>query len=339
MSELYAVVAPGLEGVAADEIRRRGFKQVQPGRGGVRFEGAALRANRELAIPNRIYERVARFKCFTFEQLEAGIDGLDLAKYGGLTAKAACKASRLYHTGAIEERVGALLTNGPTELLVRIDRNRCTVSVDTSGELLHRRGWRLEGGPAPLRETLATGVLALAGWTPDTALFDPMCGSGTFLIEAAIAASGRAPGARRSFACEAWAQGPDAPADDPHILKNIYTNEYAISGRDRSRTAVDAALRNAERAEVTVTVEAGPAREAVAPAETGLLVCNPPYGRRASGVAAAYDELGGMLAGAFAGWKAAVLCPDTASARRLGREPQATYPLRNGGLRVDLVVC
>jgi putative N6-adenine-specific DNA methylase len=283
-----------------------------------------------LAIPSRIYERVTRFKCFTFEQLEIAMADLDLSKYGGVTAKAACKSSRLYHSGAIEERLRRMLPEGPIELLARVDHNRCTISVDTSGELLHRRGWRLEGGPSPIRETLASAILALAGWTPGTALFDPMCGSGTFLIEAAIAAAGRAPGARRTFVCEAWDSAEPVVPSEPV--------ETVIAGSDRNRAAVDAALRNAERAEVSVKIEVARAQEATAPAETGLLVCNPPYGRRAKGVEAAYEALGALLAGPFAGWRAAILSPSAAMERRLGREVIQKLPLKNGGLKVDLLV-
>ncbi len=296
----------------------------------MRFLGSPLRANRVLAIPNRIYQRVARFKCFTFEQLEEAVEALDLSAYGGLTPRAATKASRLYHTGAITERLQRMLPEGPTELLARIDRNKCTLSVDTSGELLYRRGWRLERGPAPLRETLAAGMLAVASWKPRTALFDPMCGSGTFLIEAAVAASGRPPGGRRSFACERWCE-PE-PTPEAEAVPTV------VAGSDRHPAAVETARRNAERAEVEVTLEVSSASDATPPAETGLLVCNPPYGRRARGAAEAFDALGALLTGAFADWDAAVLCADPDMATRLGREVRLRCPLRNGGLKVEVLL-
>ncbi len=317
-------------GVAADEIRAAGFAEVQPGRGGVRFEGSALRANRVLAIPSRVYARVARFKCFTFEQLEAGVRDVDLSRYGGLAPKASCRASRLYHTAAVCERVARHVTPGATELLIRIDRNRCTLSVDTSGERLHRRGWRIEGGAAPLRETLAAGMLALAGWKPGTPLIDPMCGSGTLLVEAAVAAAGRAPGGGRRFPCECWL--------DPEPMPKGEAVATRIVGRDQSQAAVSAARNNAERAGVELELAVGRAREATALGAPGLLITNPPYGRRAKGAATAFDELGALLTGPFADWKGAVLCAERTLESRLGREVVARYPLKNGGLKVELLV-
>ncbi len=329
-TELYAVVAPGLEGAAAEELRRYAFADVQPGKGGVRFSGSPLRANRALAIPTRIYQRVARFRCHTFAQLEAGLRAVDWAPFGGLTPKASTKASRLYHTGAIAERAAQIVPSGPGELLVRVDRDRCTLSVDTSGDRLHRRGWRQEGAAAPLRETLAAGVLALVGWRPGVALFDPMCGSGTLLVEAAVAAAGRLPGADRVFPCEAWCPAEALP---PEVAVPTL-----IAGRDRSASAVEAARRNAERARVEVELSVGDARAATPPAERGLLVCNPPYGRRAKGATAAYDALGALLVGPFRGWDAAILCADPTHAERLGRPVGERHPLRNGGLKVELLV-
>jgi putative N6-adenine-specific DNA methylase len=240
-----------------------------------------------------------------------------------------CRKSRLYHSGAVAERLAAVVPAGPGGLYVRIVRDRCTLSVDTSGELLHRRGWRPETGAAPLRETLAAGILRLAGWSPGEALYDPMCGSGTLLIEAAVAAAGLAPGRMRSFDCERWC----APAEVPRgaAVPTI------IAGGDRSEAAVDAARRNAERAGVEVTLATVDARHASAPAERGLVVCNPPYGRRAR-LDDAYRVLGRRLADDLATWRAAILCPDAQNARVLGRKAEQIFALQNGGLKVSLIV-
>ena len=329
-TDLYAVVAPGLERVAADELRRHGFTHVQPGRGGVRFSGSALGANRRLAIPTRVLQRVARFKCFTFEQLEAGAAAVDWAPFGGVTPRATCRGSRLYHSGAVEERLTRVVPEGPTELLARIHRDHCSLSVDTSGPRLHLRCWRVEGGAAPLRETLAAGILALAGWRPGTSLYDPMCGSGTLLVEAAVAAAGRAPGGARTFACERW-----CPAEP---IPELEATATSIGGRDRRAAAVETAGRNAGRAQVEVTLEVGSARDATPPSEHGLLVCNPPYGRRARGAGAAWGELVALLSGPFAAWDAAVLCPASDLEARLERPVKARHPIRNGGLKVNLLL-
>jgi len=280
---------------------------------------------------------VARFEARDFATLERRVRALPWARFGvGFAPRAACHASRLHHTGAIEERLGRWLPAGETALLARFERDVCTLSVDTSGERLHKRGWRVETGPAPLRETLAAGLLRLAGWAPGEALYDPMCGSGTFLIEAAGAAQGLLPGRLRGFECEAWL-GRDARRDallrrPPGPLERA----TILAGSDRAKPAVEAAKRNAERAGVHTALRLSvlEAAHAQAPAERGLLVCNLPYDRRASGAAHAAERLGRALTGAFSGWRAAVLSPTLDLSVVLGRPPQATHMVDNGGLRV-----
>ncbi len=325
---LFAATWPGLEDVAAEEAREAGFADVQPVPGGVNLRGDPLRANRMLAIPNRILQRVARFKAFTFEQLVEGAAAVDWTPFGGLTPQVTCRKSRLYHSGAVAERLAKAVPPGPGGLFARISRDRCTLSVDTTGELAHRRGWRQETGRAPLRETLAAGLLRLVGWRPGTPLYDPMCGAGTPLIEAAVRAAGRWPGEDRAFACEGWC--PSTPLPERPATPTL------IAGGDRHGPTVAAARRNAERAGVAVALVEADARDATPPAAEGVLICNPPYGRRVRrGDASA--ALGALLDGPFAGWRAGVLCAD---ADRLAtrRAPSARHRLRNGGLAVDFVV-
>lgn len=333
---LFAICPPGVESVVADEITARGFDGAQPTEGGVAFSGDALRANRVLSTPTRILQRVAAFEAHDFAALQRGTAAVEWARLFpgvGFTPEVACHHSRLYHTGAVAERVAAVVPPGPTGLYVRIVDDHCTVSVDTSGERLHRRGWRVEPGPAPLRETLAALILRLAGWRPGEALYDPMCGAGTFLVEAASAAAGLAPGRLRTFACEAWL--PPAPL--PRMGEAVAT---PIAGSDRAKPAVEAARRNAERAGVTPTLavlEAAHARP-IDPSG-GLLVCNPPYDRRAPGAGHAIGRLRLALDGPFATYRAALLLPDARAAHELGRPISAELPLDNGGLRVHLVLC
>ncbi|MCB9547494.1 MAG: hypothetical protein H6706_16840 [Myxococcales bacterium] len=327
---LFATCPPGLEGVLDAELARHGFRSREIKPGGVHFRGSPLRANRLLATASRVLLPVARFKATDFDDLVAGASAVDWSPYGGVTPKVSAARSRLFHTGAVAERLGALLPAGDTALYCRLMHDRCTLQIDTSGEHLHKRGWRTETGQAPLRETLAAQILALAGWEPGVPLVDPCCGSGTFIIEAAVQAAGLAPGRLRSFACERWWRSELVPTGDavPTILR----------GSDRSKAAVAAARHNAERAGVAVDLQVASARQVEAPAPTGLLVANPPYGRRAEDLATAWDELGALLAGPFAGWKAAILSPERGLARRLRREPETRYHLRNGGLNVDLLI-
>jgi len=315
--------------VVAAELTALGFSEVSSQKGGVQFTGDPLRANRQSACATRILQRVARFNASSFSQLQKGAAAVDWSPFGGLTPQATCRKSRLYHTGAVEARLAEIVPPGPGTLQARIVRDRCILSVDTSGERLHRRGWRVETGPAPLRETLAALILRLADWSPGEALYDPMCGSGTFLIEAAVAAAGRWPGARRSFACEGWV------TDTPLPLGDVVAT--SIAGSDRSAAAVGAALRNAQRAEVEVSLVQGRAADVRPSAESGLLVCNPPYGRRAS-VGSAFAELGHLLTGPLRGWRAAVLCPHRRFEAALARPVQARHPVTNGGLSLDLLL-
>jgi putative N6-adenine-specific DNA methylase len=327
---LFAVAQPGLEAAVAAEAVERGFTGARAEPGGVAFEGDPLRANRALATPTRVLQRVARFRARSFDELVAGAAKVDWAPFGGLTPRAVAHKSRLYHTGAVAERLAGVVPAGPVELLARLDHDVCELSVDTSGEPLHRRGWRLETGAAPLRETLAAGILRLAGWRPGEALYDPMCGSGTFLVEAGTWAAGRAPGADRTFACERWC--PPSPMPEWAPVPTV------VAGSDRSRASVEAARRNAERAGIVLMVTETGVGRARPPAETGLLVCNPPYGKRSPAALHAFERLAAALAGPFARWRAAVLVPEPAWVPRLGRPVAHHHPLTNGGLRVDLVL-
>ncbi len=329
MSRLFAVAPPGQESVVAAELSDLGFADLFVQKGGVQFTGDALRANRQSACATRILQRVARFNASSFTQLLKGASTVDWTVFGGLTPQATCRKSRLYHTGAVESRLAEVVPPGPGMLLARIVRDRCILSVDTSGERLHRRGWRVETGAAPLRETLAALILRIADWQPGEAVYDPMCGSGTFLVEAAVAAAGRWPGAQRRFACEEWLT--DAPLPPRKAIDTV------VSGSDRSGAAVGAAQRNAERAGVEIAISQSRAADVEVPAEKGLLVCNPPYGRRAS-VGSAFNELGALLAGPFSQWRAAILCPHQRFETALKRPILSRHSIQNGGLSLDLLL-
>ncbi len=327
---LYAVVAPGLEKVAADEARSKGFRSVRSGAGGFTLRGSPLRANRVLGIPSRILVPVAEFRARHFSELEAGARAVDWGKFRGLTPVATTNKSRLFHSKAVEGRLSNIVPEGPGTLKVKLDNDVCTLSVDTTGELLHRRGWRQNPGTAPIRETLAAGMLALAGWKPGTALYDPMCGSGTFLIEAAIAAAGRPPGGARSFDCDAWWKS--------ELPVRFDAVETVIAGSDQNQHMVKAAKDNAEKAGIELNVSRLDAKDAVPPAETGLLIVNPPYGKRSAHPAEAFDQLGALMTGPFKAWRVGMLCPAQELAKRLGRKPAETHVITNGGIKLRFLV-
>ena len=361
----FAVTAPGAEALAAREVSHLpDIQDVRAVAGGVSFRGdltTGFRANLWLRLPTRILLRLGRFRARDFESLrcEAALLPWSELVPRGTPAhfQISQRGSRLYHTGAIAERLEALWSDligprvepssPPQRVLVRGVRDVWTVSLDASGERLHRRGWRPETGPASLRETLAAQILALCEWSGDRPLVDALCGVGTFAIEGATLALGRAPGAARPFACELWqgapleewarlrarALAPEPPASLPLIV-----------GIDRDARAVASARRNAERAgcDRCIRFESGPLAALEPPPGPGLVLLNPPYGRRLGRpreLAAQYAELGRTLRTRYRGWRAGVLTPGEKLEAALGLRVRTRHPLRNGGLAIRLSVC
>jgi putative N6-adenine-specific DNA methylase len=262
---------------------------------------------------------------------------------------------RFPHKGALENKVELAIRDAlrgprlpgprpphePVPVLVHAEGDLVRVSVDASGDLLHRRGWRQETAKAPLRENLAAAVLRLAGWAPGEPLVDPMCGSGTFPIEAATIAMGRAPGAGRTFAFERW------PGLDQAAVRKVRAAAGAlqvldraalIAGSDRDPGAVRAAVGNARRAGVADRVRLDERRfeELVPPPVPGLIVSNTPYGERVG--SGQIGWIAQALRARWAGWRVALLVPP--SAKRvltpLGLEEVAGF--RNGGIPVRVLV-
>jgi putative N6-adenine-specific DNA methylase len=364
---LFAVAAPGLESVIADEIRALGDAgDVHLVPGGVEFRGdleTIWRANLWLRAATRVLARLGEVHTRDFSRLRRGLARLPWSLVADgprrVTVSASAHQCRLYHTGALAENVELAVAEAlgkgamaPAEseapelpIYLRGVGDTFTVSLDTSGELLHRRGWRIEAGEAPLRETLAAGLLALASWDPRTPLVDPCCGSGTILLEAAALAAQRAPGAGRRFAFEAWpgfdaerwqrlrAEGtPATPEAMPPLL-----------GCDTDAEVIAVARHNAERAGFGdwVRLCAQPLSEAAPPegAGPGLVLCNPPYGRRSGArrdLPKLYHALIHVLRTRFSGWRLGILTADRGLPSHFGLRPAATHPLVNGGLRVVL---
>jgi putative N6-adenine-specific DNA methylase len=387
----FAVVAPGLEEAARREVAALpDATDVRTVDGGVEWRGppaTGARANLWSRVATRVLARAGDVQAREFGKLRRGLARLPWAAFVPPGATVAVRATttrcRLYHTGAIAETVvagvgdavrgvrayqapardegaegdgaddAAAVEPATTTIYVRGVGDRFTFSVDASGELLHRRGARTEVGAAPLRETLAAGVLALAGWTPAEPLCDPMCGAGTFPIEAAALALGRAPGLARGFATARWPLFAQHPEIQRALVEEAGARAAAapptpdalvIAGSDRDPKLVESARRNAERAGVAAHVTFGCADlgDARAPAASGLVVVNPPYGRRLGDprhVERSYRDLGRTLRARFPKWRAAVLAPARLPAKTLGLPVTATFPLVNGGLRVTLIVC
>lgn len=227
---------------------------------------------------------------------------------------------------------------------VFLTRDDAVFYLDTSGDALFKRGWRTATGEAPLRENLAAGILKLAGWTPEQPLLDPMCGSGTFLVEAALMARNRAPGLGRSFGFEKlrnhdakdWAALRDQVA--AHENNSIKTDIY---GYDRSGDAIAISTRNiaALGLQDVITLKQCSFEDSKPPVTSGLLITNPPYGVRMEeleDLAAWYPKLGDILKQRYAGWTAYILTADLRIAKLMRLQPSRRTPLFNGALECRL---
>ena len=363
LMDLFAVTAPGLESIALGELKRLGLKG-KAEEGGVSYKGnaeAIYTSNLWLRTASRVVVRVARFHASTFHELERRARQVPWLEFlpanSAVRVRATCRKSRLYHSDAVAQRVLDAIArvapqaiapeNEPAQLfVVRIVDDQCEISADTSGELLHRRGYRVEVAKAPLRETLAAAMLLASGWRPAEPLLDPMCGSGTIPIEAALLARGIAPGLHRGFAFMDWPTFQKATWERA-VESAIGTDKRAsgdqtITGADRDDGAIEAARRNAERAGV-----ASDLRFAVRPLSASLhelervdrpgwVLTNPPYGVRVGDPDALrnlYAKLGTAVKSAE-GWKLGILTSDTQLSRQMGLPMRARFSTSKGGIPV-----
>ena len=222
-----------------------------------------------------------------------------------------------------------------------LEKDKATLYLDTSGEPLFKRGWRTGPGEAPLRENLAAGIVMLTGWQPGEALLDPMCGGGTLLAEAGAMARGRAPGARRNFGFEKLASFQAAVWERLKQEKPLEAANPALYGSDNDPRALDDARRNLAAAGVErwVTLEQVDVLQRVAPAPSGVLIANPPYGERMGSLdelARFYPRLGDALKKNFAGWRCYLFTADLRLPKLIRLAPSARTPLWNGALECRL---
>jgi putative N6-adenine-specific DNA methylase len=372
----FAVTAPGLEPFTARELNSLGLVPI-PGfegisAGGVAFKGdlpALYRANLHLRTASRILARLGTFFYATsFPELEKRAARLPwergLAPGQPVAMHVTCHQSKLYHSDAVarsvlaglEERLGkasALVKTDeeadghpPQLIVVRLVDDKCTISLDSSGDLLYKRGYRLAVAKAPLRETLAAALVMASGWDPSAALLDPFCGSGTIPIEAALMRLGLPPGLNRRFACMDW-PGYDEAAftvQRSAISKQKTENggkspDVAILASDRDAGAIKMAQANAERAGVSEFIEfkCQAVSSITPPAAPGWVVTNPPYGIRVSegkDLRNLYAQFGNVLRRQCPGWNLAVLCNDAVLLGQMQMELDTSIGLVNGGIGV-----
>ena len=358
---LFAIVSPGLETVCAGELAELGVSDLATTAGGIAFSGRLAdlyRANLHLRVANRLVVRFGRFRCRDFPELYKQALRLPWGRFlrpgTPLVCRVTCRGSRLNHTGRVAETLQAAAGHALGQaaapaggngqlLLVRMVDDVVELSIDSSGELLHRRGYRTNVAAAPLRETLAAGVLHLLGWRGTLPLADPLCGTGTFLLEGAMLACNRAPGLQREYAFMHWpgyrAGLWDQLCNEARRVERICP--VSIVGGDVDAGALAAARANLARAgfDKEVELSQGPLSSRPVHAGGGLVVCNPPYGKRLvteEPLADYYATLGRDLQRAFPAWRKALLCPDPALARASGLPLRELAQLDNGGLRVWL---
>lgn len=357
----FVVTTPGFEQVCAAELNVLGIEKTEIMLGGVEFTGGLhelYQANLWLRSATRVLVRVGELQARDFPTLFKRLQRLPWGRFikpgSKCTIRATCHRSRLSHSGrvgetcrqAIEKALGAEGEGeGQVTVYLRLEDDRCQVSIDSSGELLHRRGYRMANVTAPLRENLAAGCLLALGYDGSVPLVDAMTGSGTFAIEAALIALNRAPGAGRQFAFMDW---PKYRAGLWQQLllnaqraerKELPTPIYAV---DSNPKAIDAARQNLAAAGFSEVVQltCKPMQELVVGQQTGLIICNPPYGERIGRTAvlqALYKDLGRVYGDSFAGWQGALVCPDSELIRSTGIAFEPKIRFSNGGIRVALL--
>jgi putative N6-adenine-specific DNA methylase len=383
MPNFFAVCSPGLESFTAKELKEMGLlptrpfpspKTFSPGKdevdeiGGVEFRGSLADlylANLHLRTASRILLHLGSFYTDTFSDLGRRAKRLSWEAYlkprRPVALRVACHKSRLFHSAAVTERVlesiGTRLgqvpptkkfgegeeSNPPQLIVVRLVENRCTFSLDSSGVLLHKRGYRLATAKAPLRETLAAGILMASDWNLRSPLIDPFCGAGTIPIEAALMAHKIPPGIQRHFAFMDW------PNFDPEVwerLKGLSQKGQAkvfpsIIGSDRDAGAIRAAGENAERAGVadSVLFSCKAISALDPPPGPGWVVTNPPHGVRLKSnrdLRSLYIRLGRILRAKCPGWHTAILCSSDSLLDLTGIRFDRRFPMRSGGLQVKL---
>jgi len=371
--EAFAAAAPGLEPLVCRELSALGVTP-RIENGGAAFDGsfeAVARANLWLRTASRVIVRIATFQARAFHELERLARAITWERF--LTSGAAVRfrvtsrKSRLYHTGAIEQRFAEAIehrlgkastiesASGEDEdddvsrsqlFVIRAVNDTFVVSADSSGALLHQRGYRQAVAKAPLRETLAAAMLIASDWSAAAPLVDPFCGAGTIPIEAALLARRMAPGLARRFAFLSW---PDfrlsiwEKVRDEAGSSALPRSPAAIRGSDRDRGAIDAAIANADRAGVAADIEFSVRTvSAIEPSSDapGHVVTNPPYGVRVGEVEKLrdlYARFGQVLRAKLAGWELAMLSANSRLERELRLPLHERLRTRNGGIAVRLL--
>ena len=362
--EIIAKTFMGLEPVLAKELTQLGASDVQIGRRMVSFQGdkeLLYRANFQLHTAIRILKPIKHFKALSADDVYEGVKDIDWSEYIGLDKTFAVDSvvfsEEFRHSKFVAykvkdaivdqfrektgQRPNISISNPDIRLHIHIAEDQCTLCLDSSGDSLHRRGYRQESVEAPLNEVLAAGMILMTGWHGETDFIDPMCGSGTLLIEAALIARNMAPGLfRKEYAFEKW------PDFDAELFDKIYNDDsqerefnHHIYGYDVDIKAVNTARLNVKAAGLSndITVEEQDFKNFTQPKNKSILVTNPPYGERIStnDLLGTYKMIGERLKHQFTGNEAWILSYREECFAQIGLKPSIKIPVFNGSLECE----
>ena len=362
--EIIAKTFMGLEPVLAKELTQLGANDVQIGRRMVSFKGdkeLLYRANFQLHTAIRILKPIKHFKALSADDVYEGVKDIDWSEHIGIDKTFAVDSvvfsEEFRHSKFVAykvkdaivdqfrektgQRPNISISNPDIRLHIHIAEDQCTLCLDSSGESLHRRGYRQESVEAPLNEVLAAGMILMTGWHGETDFIDPMCGSGTLLIEAALIARNMAPGLfRKEYAFEKW------PDFDRELFDKIYNDDsqerefnHHIYGYDVDIKAVNTARLNVKAAGLTsdITIEEQDFKNFTQPKNKSIMVTNPPYGERIStnDLLGTYKMIGERLKHQFTGNEAWILSYREECFAQIGLKPSIKIPVFNGSLECE----
>ncbi len=363
--EIVAKTFQGLEDVLRDELISLGAEDVEMGRRMVSFTGnleMLYKANLCLRTAVRVLKPIAKFRAANPDELYDFVRDFDWDKYltvdKTFSIDSTVNSSEFPHSKFVtyrvkdgivdyfndkyQERPSIRLSGADLQLNVHISDDRVTISMDSSGDPLNQRGYRVAQTEAPINEVLAAGIIMKTGWKGDCDFVDPMCGSGTFLIEAALIAANINPGIfRQHYAFETW------PDFDKELFGALYNDDSEerepgckIYGGDIARAAIDIARRNIEAAGVEewVSLECKPFADWTEPPMDGILVTNPPYGERLkpADIEGLYKSIGSTLKNYFPGYHAWILGCKEEHFHEIGLKPSVKFPILNGSIECEL---
>ncbi len=367
----YAICTPGLEIVLAEELGKIGsVSELEQDRGGVAFTGSIeslIECSLKLRTANRIIIRIEEFLAKSYPELFNRIKRISWEPWIGFSSSfdvvVSSRKSKLHHTDNMADSVSEAISqsvasyggvatrnseNPEVTIMIRFDEDRCSVSLDCSGELLYRRGYRIETGFAPVRETIAAALLSLAGAETADTIIDPMAGSGTFCIESYLMANHRPCNFNRSFAYEQWPLAPEIEGKIRFVRKKcseeIIDRSITLIGNDIEPKATACAVHNAERVgSDAISFITGDFRDLDVAQNRGktVIVCNPPYGKRVGAdyqIEKLYSDLNVWMKNQCRGASVALLIPEGRENLFTSVQMNQKIPLSNGGIDVVAVI-